>query len=307
MKRLVIAIAAIIFVTQTFSVSWAAQLMTRTIKSKPAIVLTAFGTSTRAKATYTVLEEAVRKAYPDYELRWAFTSEIIRQRVNARIAKSGEGEKLLSLQQALADLEAEGYTKAVVQPLHVFPGEEYGEVMETVKNFPGITIYTGETMLHRWESVHHVLDTIAADFLPVDKGCNVLVAHGTPTTNTASNIAYLGLDRLVGKRYSNAFVGAVDGILTREDALGPAKKCEPRLVRFIPFMYVAGNHIMRDIMDEKVIDGEMSWSKELNEAGVKTEITEFELEGKSYYKGLGFYPEVYGIFIGEIGRALERF
>ena len=138
-----------------------------------------------------------------------------------------------------------------VQPLHIFPGEEYEEVLGIVDHFPGLKIETGKTLLERWETLFEVVHVISSDFLGPDAGCNVLVAHGTPTTQFGSNITYLGLERHLQKKYPNTFLGAVDGIITREDALVPAAACRPKRVRFVPFMYVAGDHTMNDIMGEE--------------------------------------------------------
>jgi len=282
-----------------------AQTMTRTHKDRPAIVLTAFGTSTKAKVTYDAFERQVKEALPDYEIRWAFTSEVIREIVNRRLEKSGASERLLSLQQVLANLQAEGYTRAAVQPLHIFPGEEYEEVLSITGVFPGITVATGETLLQRWEKMHEVVEIISADFLAPGEGCNVVVSHGTPTTNTASNMAYMGLDRYLKVKYQNVFLGGVEGVITREEALGAAKGCAVKRVRFIPLMFVAGDHIMNDIAGEASAD-DAPWSVELEDAGISTETTTLEVEGKTFYKGLGFFPEVNKVFIDSIKHILEE-
>ncbi len=284
----------------------AAQLMTRTAKEHPAIVLTAFGTSTKARVTYEVLEAEIRERFPDAELRWAFTSEVIRERVNRRNAEADSPDRLKSLQQALADLEAEGYTAAVVQPIHIFPGQEYEEVVGIAEHFPGIRTVVGETLMHRWEEMYALVDALSADFLPPGQGCNVLVAHGTPVTNVGSNIAYLGLERHLLKNYENVFVGGVDGVLTREEALGAAKRCEVKKVRFIPFMYVAGEHVMRDVMASDDSDGDESWRMEMEAAGFEVETPTVEHEGKSYYKGLGFLPKTNEIFLSSVEHGLRQ-
>ncbi len=284
----------------------AAQLLTRTLKDKPAIVIAAFGTSTRAQVTYDAFQKQLDEAFPGYEIRWAFTSEIIRERVNQKWAKQGKKERLNSLQQTLADLEAAGYTKVAVQPLHIFPGEEYEEVLKIVEHFPGLKIETGETLLERWESLFEVVHVVSRDFLPPDEGCNVLTAHGTPTTQFGSNITYMGLERHLQKKYPNAFLGAVDGIITRDDALNGARSCAKKRIRFIPFMYVAGDHIMNDIMGEDEDPEDPSWNTELEREGFDTDVTTVSYGGETFYKGLGFFPEVNEIFIKEIQRALKR-
>lgn len=284
----------------------AAQLLTQTKAERPAIVLTAFGTSTKARVTYDALEAAVKKAWPESEVRWAFTSEVIRERVNARAAKDGKAERLSSLQQALADLEAAGYRKVAVQPVHIFPGEEYEEVLSIVKNFPGLRIETGETLMQRWEVMYRLVKALSKDFLAPEEGCSVLVAHGTPMTNVGSNIAYMGLDRHLRLKYPNVWLGGVDGVADREDALAAAAKWPVKRVRFIPFMYVAGDHIMNDVMGEEKATWNESWRAEMEGKGFAVEALTADMGGEKYYKGLGFMPETVDVFLAEIRRSLER-
>ncbi|RME63160.1 MAG: hypothetical protein D6778_10015, partial [Nitrospirae bacterium] len=152
-----------------------------------------------------------------------------------------------------------------------------------------------------------VLDAIKAEFLKAEEGCNVLVAHGTGETSDGANITYLGLDRMVSQRWSNVFVGSVEGILTREEALQKAKACPVKRIRFVPFMFVAGDHIMNDIMgQEPDEEGNLSWALEMKRAGFQVEAPTVTYKGKTYYKGLGFYPEVDRVFIRNIIRGLKE-
>lgn len=284
----------------------AAQVMTRTLKDKPAILIAAFGTSTKAQVTYDEFTKQLKVALPNYEVRWAFTSEVIRERVNTRRTKEGNPDKLLSVQQALADIEAQGYTKVVVEPLQIFPGEEYEETLRQAKNFPGLKIEFGETLLQRWEYVHEVIAILSKDFLPPEEGSNVLVAHGSPQTAVGSNSTYLGLDRYLSKKYPNVFIGCVEGILTREEALNAAKANPTKKVRFIPFMFVGGDHIMNDIMGDDDGSSEPSWKVELLRAEKTVDIPTIMLNGETQYRGLGLIPEINKIYIREIERALNR-
>ena len=66
---------------------------------KPAILLVTFGTSVAsAPVAFTNIEQQVRQAYPDTEIRWAYTSKMIRK----KLAK--EGKILDSPEIALARL-----------------------------------------------------------------------------------------------------------------------------------------------------------------------------------------------------------
>ena len=314
-KYIVVLAAIMLF---AFTGTAFSMLKTMTLKKDPAIVIAAFGTTTKAQATYDFFEEQLKKDLPpkyrNYEVRWAFTSEIVRERANKKFAKAGIKKKYRSLAQVISNLEDEGYRKIVVQPLHIFPGIEYEHVLdmseglrEVFKDFD-LRIIVGEPLLQYWWDMRRVVDALKKDLIPSQKGCNVLAAHGTGETAVGSNSTYLGLDRMLSLEFDNTFLGSVEGITSSEDAMARAKACKAKKVRFIPFMYVAGDHIMNDIMGtEPDKDGELSWSLEMKKAGFATESTMAKYKDLEYFKGLGFYPEINSIYIEGIVRLLKKF
>ncbi len=295
-----------------------AMMKTRTLKKAPALVLAAFGTTTKARATFEFFEEQLRQSLPDkykdLRIEWAFTSEIVRERANKKFQKMGLPLRYRSLAQMVSDLEDEGYRKIYVQPLHIFSGIEYKHILEMAEALEeafrdfDLRIKVGYPLLAHWEWVEEVVEALKEDFLPEGKGCNVLAAHGTWDTSDGANITYLGLDRLLRHEFKNVFIGAIEGIPTRGMALSGAKKCNPRRVRFIPFMFVAGDHIMNDIMGE-VPDGEgnLSWALEMKREGFEVDAPKVEYKGRTYYKSLGFNPEINQMFIRNIIKGLDGF
>ena len=161
----------------------------------------------------------------------------------------------------------------------------------------------GEPLFYRWERVKEVLEVVSKDFLKPDEGINILVAHGTPVTIVGDNITYLGLDWLVRHRYKNVLVGTVEGVPSAEEVLNEAEHYRVKRVRFIPFMLVAGDHIMHDIMGKNL--EEKSWREILEDAGVKVDCVTTHVNGKTYYKGLGLYPKVVELFVESIKRCLK--
>ncbi len=183
------------------------------------------------------------------------------------------------------------------------------EMERVIKAFRslGMRIEYGGTLMHRWSQVERCLKSIEGEFLPPDKGCNIIVAHGSPLTFVGSNTTYIGLDRYIRNRYRNVFVGTVEGILSREEVLSHAKACLPKRVRFIPFMYVAGDHIMNDIMGRKPNEeGIPSWSMEMESAGFSVSTVYTKYKGEELYKGLGFYRGINEIFIDMLLKSLKR-
>lgn len=310
-KNLFLVTVLVFFFTCIGSLTWSAQAPLRFLKpkyedKKPAIVLVAFGTSTKAQVTFDHIDAEIKKEFPDYEIRWAFTSKIIRDKMNKIYAKKNINKKLHSLQEVLATLEAEGFRKAVVQSLHIFPGGEYVH-MQHLAQIPGIRVSIGEPLLATWEDVLKLLEEISQDFPNKDEGCAVLAGHGTPNTYYAPSTAvYLALDRLLQTHYPNVFLGSVEGVPDRKDALDKAKAYPGKKVRMIPFMLVAGDHIMNDIMGNEPDDeGTPSWAMELRAAGKEVDCPTITIDGKTYLKGLGFFPATTEIITEHIHQALK--
>lgn len=271
----------------------------------PALVLTAFGTSTKAEASYAVFDAKVREAFPGHDVRWAFTSEVIREKMNARYEKEGNPKRLKSLPQVLSDLRVEGVTLVAVQPLHIFPGEEFQQVMQEARQAaqagPTLRIEVGETLLHRWERMGEVLDALAPDALAPAEGHTLFVAHGTPTTDSGANVAVLGLERLIRQKFPNAGLGCVDGIIPTGEVLDAARRAPGKRVRIVPLMFVSGDHVMNDLLGET-----QSWRSELEAAGKTVDAPRVGAEGAAAYKGLSDVPKVDELFMGEIRRTLKR-
>ncbi|NDY42461.1 hypothetical protein G3N55_06345 [Dissulfurirhabdus thermomarina] len=272
---------------------------------KPAIVLAAFGTSTTARATFDVLDRRIRAAFPGHEVRWAFTSRIIREKVNRRRA---DADRLRSLPEVLAALQAEGVRQVVVQSMHVFPGGEYVH-MQRQARMEGLQVAVGEPLLATWEDAARVFAVLEREFPAPDEGCVVLAGHGTPNTYYAPSTAvYLALDRWIHARYPNVYLGSVEGVPDRKDALDRAKAHPGRRVRIVPFMLVAGDHVMNDIMGEAAGEGEeASWAEELRRAGKVVDCPTVKLGGKVLYKGLGLYDVTAEILVEHIRQALRDF
>ncbi len=289
-------------VLMMFSIS-SAQIFKRKhppLKERPAIVIAAFGTSTKAQVTFDFFEQQLRRELAGYEIRWAFTSDIIRTKMNKIYAQKHIHKRLYSLQEVLAKLEAEGYRQVVVQPLHIFPGIEYKEVLEICETFPGLRIVVGEPLFLRWENIHEVLEILSKEFLSPTEGVNVLAGHGTQVTCDSANITYLGLNWILEQHYPNVLLSTVEGVPDADSALQKAIKYPAPRVRFIPLMFVAGDHVMHDIFGE-----EDSWRAEVERAGKKAECVTTQVNGQTYYKGLGLYPEIDELFIKSIKRMLK--
>jgi sirohydrochlorin cobaltochelatase len=299
-----IALISLLFLAASLGPS--ARAESPPVRKEPVILLVAFGTSTEASVVYDRLDEEVRKAFPEHLVRWAFTSSIIREKLNRKYAEEGRAKRLLSPRESLVDLWGMGYTHVAAQSLLIFPGEEQEEFLRDIAAVPDVRVELGEPLMQRWDRVTRVLDALAADFLPPEEGINVVVAHGTPSTNSGSNLSLLAVERRLRAKWPNAVLGAVEGMIGREEALAAAKRYPGTRVRFFPLMYTAGDHIMNDVMGRDETGAETSWLMEVEAAGKKGETLTVPSGDGSYYKGLGFYPVVNELLIAELRRALGR-
>jgi len=262
------------------------------LKEKPAIIITAFGTSSRAKAPLEIFDKALAKQFSEYEIFWAYSSEIIRRNLG-----------LPSLQETLARVEAAGFRRAVVQPLHIFPGTEYRQIAETCEYFPGLRVFLSETLLHRWDFIKKTLVVVEQEFLLPEEGFNLLALHGTPLAVDPANIVYLGLERLVADRYPNVLAASIEGVPDHEAVLAGIKRHNLRdlykKVKIIPMMYLAGRHAERDLMGD-----EESWCSVLKDMGFAVDCPMVTCNDAEYFKGLAFYPEVISAFLERLNRTL---
>ncbi len=263
------------------------------LQEKPAIIIAAFGSTNKAKYALELFTTAFGKKYPEEKIYWAYTSEIIRKKIG-----------LPSLQETLAQVEADGYRKAVVQPLHIFPGTEYQQLAETCTFFPGLRVVLGETLFHRWDFITEIIESMETEFLAPEEGYNLLAIHGTPLAADPANVIYLGLSQLLADKYTNVGVAAVEGVpdheavitrMARENLVATYKK-----IKIIPLMYFAGLHAEEDLMSD-----DDSWKAMLQEQGFEVTAPTVIANDQEYFKGMAYYPEVNEGFLDRLQRALD--
>lgn len=102
--------------------------------AKKAILVVSFGTSVPgAEKNITSLVSVAREAFPDYEVRLAYTSDIIRR----KLAKE-RNVVVPAPFEALAKLNDEGFKRVFVATTLMIPGAEYDNVKSVVGAFSGI-------------------------------------------------------------------------------------------------------------------------------------------------------------------------
>jgi sirohydrochlorin cobaltochelatase len=258
--------------------------------AKPAIVLAAFGTTTAAFDTYRHFGTKVRERFPGNEIRWAFTSRKVRHKVAQE-----KGQKLNDLATTLRELKAAGYTRVAIQSLHIVPGEEWDKkVVQVSREIPGLKVSLGKPLLSSPKDQERVLQTLAQTF-PKDlkHTAVVLMAHGSPSPEGTAT--YLAFSRLLRARYphQNVFLGTVEGTPAKEEAFAAVKQANPAAVVLMPFMFVAGEHVAKDMLG----DDPESWKSELLQQKA------YRVEGIK--RGLGYQDGIIAVYLDHLNQALK--
>jgi sirohydrochlorin cobaltochelatase len=250
------------------------------MKNDTAIILTAFGTSTEARATYNFFEEKVRERFPQYDIHWAYTSLTLR----AKMAR--KGVLWHSPEELLRDLPERGYRRAVMQSLHIVPGREFEKIAAAAAQAP-LPAAVGKPLLSCSADCSLVLDVLAAHIPDPTASITVLAGHGTP--HYEATALYSEFSRQLRLRYAkNVHLCMVEGVPSWEETLKRIRKSPLRRVRIIPFMFVAGDHILHDVLG----DGG-SWLSQLE-----------EYEVDALRSGLGHNSAIVDIFFQHMRAAL---
>jgi len=262
-------------------------------EEKKGILLVAFGTSVpEAEVSFRNIEKKVHEAFPGIEVRWAYTSKIIRRKLAEQ-----NGRAIDSPAEALARMMNDDFTQVAVQSLHTIPGEEYSELAQTVRAFSGLpkgmrSVTLGEPLLWATKDVENVAAAVMASLPPARKKDEAVVLMGHGTRHPA-NIYYPGIQFYFWKADPNILVGTVEGSPSIEDVVRELKQRNVKKAYLMPLMSVAGDHARNDMAGKD----EQSWTSVLAKAGI---------EAVPVMKGTGETEALADIWISHLKEAFSR-
>ena len=230
------------------------------------LLVVSFGTSFNDSRRMTIggIERALQKAFPDWSVRRAFTSQIIIDHV-----KNRDGEVIDNVAEALDRALENGVKTLVVQPTHLMHGFEYtdlvNELAEYADAFESITV--GEPLVNS-ENDFALTAAVLADLTAAyDDGKTAIVymGHGT---EAASNEIYAKMQQVMSAAgYENYFIGTVEAEPSVDDVLAMVQAGDYERVVLRPMMIVAGDHANNDMAG----DEEDSWKSVFEAAGYDVE------------------------------------
>ncbi|MBR4908884.1 MAG: sirohydrochlorin cobaltochelatase [Acidaminococcaceae bacterium] len=263
------------------------------LPDKDAMVVMSFGTTmkeTRDKTINATVEE-IQKALPGVKVVIAYTSHIIIDRIKAK-----EGVVIPTPEEALEQLQAEGYTRIALASLDIIPGMEYDYKTGIFKRYRnrfkkmtmGLPLLFWQGQENQRDDVAEVVEAFATQFPTLGSDEALLVmTHGTPHP---SNAFYAVIqDRLNRLERGHIHVYSVEGMPMLEHVIPVLKEEGVKHVTLMPMMMVAGDHANNDMAG----DDDDSHKVILQKEGFAV---------TPYIHGMGENAAVRGIFVE---RALE--
>ncbi|MDP4089817.1 MAG: sirohydrochlorin cobaltochelatase [Bacillota bacterium] len=260
------------------------------MEDRKAILVVSSGTSNikARKESIEALEERIAREFTDFEVRRAFTSMKIIDRI-----RTSEGTVIDSPSEALKRLCGEGFNEVILQPMQIIPGMEYEKLIGELEQYrdcfrkAGI----GKPLLYSEEDYPAVVAALKGH-LPELSGGQAAVLMGHGSSHSAQRL-YLDLQEYIDKAAVRAYIGTIKGTPGISDIIDRLRRSGIREAVLMPFMLVAGNHALMDMAS----DEEYSWKTLLTRAGFKVDI---------YLKGLGENTQYQEIYLNRIRETMEN-
>ncbi len=250
---------------------------------KPPIILTAFGTTTNAINTYSIIEKLIEKKFPGHRIFRAYSSRMVKE----QLTKKG----FLDMKytgEVLKELEADGCQWAIVQSMHLICGHEFYRLIEEVKQ-SSVRTSIGLPLLTSFKDYKDVVDALGCIIQPIENQAIIFIGHGTDHPAWSS---YLALYHMLHEKFgNNVHIGVIEGYPSRDEIINTVSKSNIKKVLLIPLMLIAGRHLLDDIAGD-----EDSWKTELEKKGIIVSIKD---------QGLGLVPGIQKIFCRHISDACE--
>ena len=215
------------------------------------------------------MNDQVRQAFPQVEVRQAYSARSIVNRVRC------QGIWIEHTADALISLKKEGYTHVVVQPSIVIEGVEMEALRRDVELRKGLfkEIRIGNPLLYDDTDYEAVIKALTSSSVASRSGAKLLIANGT---YHASNAAYAKLGYMLQlSGHKDYFVGTREGFPTLETVIGQLQAGKYKQVTLLPFMFV--------LIKSNENRVSASWRKGLEKAGFKVSL---EAKGLSDYEAI---------------------
>lgn len=301
-----------------------------------ALLLVAFGSTWQnAFEDFDATIQAFKQAFPNHDVYLSFSSAICRNRAAAGEHEE-DGAEIRDYYAPDLWLEAFGrmkYADITVQSLQVIPGEEYGRVVNALKDFANngkndldneylknVKLHLGTPLMATGNDdpktgvtdvtkLADALHDIYKDY--ADKGAMLFMGHGNPDEydTYSANVRYTQLEDALQLKNKNYFVGTVD--MSDNFKTNVLKRMRDSDHNYMsgkvfcaPLMSIAGDHANNDMAGDDA-EWKLNDDGEYEETSWKVYFSEKEKVQNGYdcnnetmiVKGLLSYPSIRQLWI----------
>ncbi len=248
--------------------------------------MSAFGTTSKAIATYTQLDNGIREHFPQAKIIWAYSSRMITRELHEQNEST-----VMHPEEVLQHLEAQGIKKVIVQSLHLFPGTEFHSLLRIARKSP-LECFFGRPLLTTPQDFDQVGELLRSTIAMRPDKAILVLGHGTEHPIW---MAYYSLEKILRKKFGDRiYVGVVEKYPDTTHLVDEIADHGFSEVLIIPLFLVAGMHYRRDIIS----DSTSSWKSRLQKRKIEVESIDY---------GLGLYPGIEKIIARHITEAREAF
>ncbi len=256
------------------------------VLAKEGMLLVMFGTSyDSAKVALDNIEADYKKLYQEKgPVEVAYTSSFIRKKLKER------GVSVFSIDEAMHALAAKGVTDLRIQSFHVAPAAEYNEtermvvkhLIENPKHFSQAKL--GAPLLTSSQDMRKVVDVVLAAIPKERKPEDAVIFMGHGNNHGPGDLVLQATATTLHAKDAHAYLACVEGALTFDDVFQHIKAQKYTRVWLMPFMIVAGDHAVNDLVGPEAD----SWASLLKKEG---------FEVRSHVIGLGQIQGIRDIFM----------
>ena len=255
------------------------------------LLAVSFGTSylDSCRRTIGAIEDALERAFPGYDLRRSFTSQMIINHLKRR-----DGISIDNVTQALDRAVSNGVKQLVIQPTHIMDGFEYQKLVKQAARYQDafLSLSIGTPLLTSDEDFRIVADALTAATSAYDDGATAICFMGHGTEAAANEVYERMQQQLTDSGRDNYFIGTVEAAPTVDKVLSLVKARNYKRVLLRPMMIVAGDHANNDMAG----DEPDSFKSILEKEGFKVD---------AYIHGLGENEAVRKLFVEKADQAWE--
>lgn len=260
--------------------------------NKKAILVVSSGTIYQKvlQASIESIENKIQKAFPDYEVRRAFTSRKVIKTWAER-----DGIQVDTEQEALERLQAEKYKEVLIQPLHLVVGEEYEKIKWMVSHYVHVKIKVfeqvsmGRPLLYymgQHDKPDDYLSTIQAleKQLPPLGNQEAVVFVGHSKIHPV-NATYAALQlKMEEAGWERVFIYTVEGFPGLHHVIAKLKKTHVKKVMLMPFLLTADEQAEHDLASQ-------------DNSSAKSQLSKAGFEVITYLHGLGENDAIQQLYV----------